>query len=565
MTNVAGHLREQNGMYQMILSWKDTNGKRRTKSISTGLPVKGNKKRAESLLRKTQKEFNPETMQQVSDLPVSEYLNRWLRESVMNLPPETYGRYAYDLGRVVVPYFEKKRLSLKALSPRDLETFFRYERQQEEASVQQLLDWHKELTDALQYAVANNWLKVSPIKEVDPCLDNSPVLFTDFITDWLKMMKSRVEITTYASYERAIIHKIVPYFEPLHYTLQDMEQHPKYIQDFYQHELDRGLTANTVIHYHANIRKCLQYAFQIGMIRSNPADRVERPRKEKFKSEIYSGEELEQLFKVIQGDPSEFGVIMAAFYGLRRSEIVGLKWDAIDFENKKISIQHTVVTAKVNGTVTEIARDKTKTKSSCRTLPLIPACEQMLNKMKKEQEQNRKVCGKDYCTDYLDYIYVNPMGRRIRPDFLSQHFPDFLVAHQMKRIRFHDLRHPYVKHTTKIFSLRLMDFQAQACPDARRKTRGACQLLRVGQSRSPVRPLCNRKRFSCLPPQSKMSWILYAISMRLSGYTSTRSISSSASSVVSVSASKIALDAFLRLSCRACSSCFCFACANTAA
>ena len=101
--------------------------------------------------------------------------------------------------------------------------------------------------------------------------------------------------------------------------------------------------------------------------------------------------------------------------------------------------------------------------------------------------------------------------------------------------------------------------------NARRKTRGACQLLRVGQSRSPVRPLCNRKRFSCLPPQSKMSWILYAISMRLSGYTSTRSISSSASSVVSVSASKIALDASLRLSCRACSSCFCFACANTAA
>ena len=107
MTNVAGHLREQNGMYQMILSWKDTDGKRRTKSISTGLPVKGNKKRAESLLRKTQKEFNPETMQQVSDLPVSEYLNRWLRESVMNLPPETYGRYAYDLGRVVVPYFDR--------------------------------------------------------------------------------------------------------------------------------------------------------------------------------------------------------------------------------------------------------------------------------------------------------------------------------------------------------------------------------------------------------------------------------------------------------------------------
>ena len=61
---------------------------------------------------------------------------------------------------------------------------------------------------------------------------------------------------------------------------------------------------------------------------------------------------------------------------------------------------------------------------------------------------------------------------------------------------YHMLRHPYVKHTTKIFSLRLMDFQAQAYPDARRKTRGACQLHRGGQNRSSVRPLCNRKRFS---------------------------------------------------------------------
>ena len=160
--------------------------------------------------------------------------------------------------------------------------------------------------------------------------------------------------------------------------------------------------------------------------------------------------------------------------------------------------------------------------------------------------------------------YPTKKGRLISPLYLC-YGNSFVYAADQLLFHFHTLRHPYVKHTTKIFSLRLMDFQAQACPDARRKTRGACQLLRVGQSRSPVRPLCNRKRFSCLPPQSKMSWILYAISMRLSGYTSTRSISSSASSVVSVSASKITLDASLRLSCRACSSCFCFACANTAA
>ena len=149
-------------------------------------------------------EGRPDSLQQVGDLSVPEYLTRWLRESVMNLSPDTYGRYAYDMGRVIIPYFERKRLSLKALTPRDLETFFRYERQQEEATVQQLLDWHRELTDALQYAVDSNGLKANPVKTVDPCLDNSPVLFNDFLMDWLKMMKSRVAITTYANYEIVI-------------------------------------------------------------------------------------------------------------------------------------------------------------------------------------------------------------------------------------------------------------------------------------------------------------------------------------------------------------------------
>ena len=212
-----------------------------------------------------------------------------------------------------------------------------------------------------------------------------------------------------------------------------------------------------------------------------------------------------------------------------------------------------------------IEQDSAKTKSSLRTLPLVGSFRDYFQKVKETQELNKKVCGNCYNYDYDGYVFVNELGERMRPNYLTEYFPKYIAKHGMPKMRFHDLRHPYVKHTTKIFSLRLMDFQAQAYPDARRKTRGACQLLRVGQSRSPVRPLCNRKQLSCLLPQSKMSWILYAISMRLSGYTSTRSISSSASSVVSVSASKIALDASMRLSCRACSSCFCFACANTAA
>ena len=95
------------------------------------------------------------------------------------------------------------------------------------------------------------------------------------------------------------------------------------------------------------------------------------------------------------------------------------------------------------------------------------------------------------------YMFPSPLtGELYHPDSVVNLHKKILKDAGLPHIRFHDLRHPYVKHTTKIFSLRLMDFQAQAYPDARRKTRGACQLHRGGQSQSPVRPLCNRKRFS---------------------------------------------------------------------
>ena len=466
---VAGHLREKNGYYHMVLNYVDEYGKRHTPPKSTGLTVKGNKKRAEKMLSEA-----------------------------------------------------------RAAKEAELEA------------------------RAIERSTGK-----API---------GTILFTAFLLDWLEMTKKNVEETTYGAYSMGIKSKIIPYFEEHHPGLALQDVTPKHIQDYYTYELTvRGVSANTVIHRHANIRKALQHAFKLGLIDSNPADRIERPKKEKFVGSFYEEDELNHLFEVVRGDPIELGVILGAFYGLRRSEAVGLKWEAIDFKKKTITIRHTVTQATIDGKSKIIQKDRTKTKASYRSLPLVPPFEELLHRLKAEQELNRKLCGKSYCRKFADYIYVNEIGELVKPGYITQHFPLILQKNGMRKIRFHDLRHPYVKHTTKIFSLRLMDFQAQAYPDARRKTRGACQLLRVGQSRSPVRPLYNRKRFSCLPPQSKMSWILYAISMRLSGYTSTRSISISASSVVSASASKIALDASFRLSCRACSSCFCFACANTAA
>ena len=234
---------------------------------------------------------------------------------------------------------------------------------------------------------------------------------------------------------------IAPYFKNKRYTLQDLERHPKYIQEFYQYMLDSGLSASTVIRRHANVRKCLQYALQIGLIKSNPADRVEKPRKTKYEATIYNQAELNALFKAIKGDPLELAVILGAFYGLLRSEVVGLTWYAIDFEHKTISIRHTVVQFNKDGKSQVVKKDSTKTKSSCRTLPLVAPFELLLRYLRAEQSINRTVCGDCYCEDYLDYIYVDAMGKLIKPDFITQHFDLFLKKNGLKKIRFHDLRH----------------------------------------------------------------------------------------------------------------------------
>lgn len=391
---------------------------------------------------------------------------------------------------------------------------------------------------------------------------SADMLFADYMELWLEVVRNSIEITTFSSYTQMVKGKIVPYFRKTGVKLGELQA--RHIQSFYLYEL-KTVSASTVIHEHANIHKALKYAVKMDLIPYNPADKVERPKKQKYIADYYRLEELEQLFEATKDHPYSLLIQITAFYGLRRSEALGLRWDAIDFERNTITIRHIVTNAKIDGKCEIVCADRAKTKSSLRSLPLVANIREKLLALKEQQKENKRICGNCYNREYDGYVFVDAMGNIFNPRNLSSNFSKLLEMKGLRHIRFHDLRHPYVKHTTKIFSLRLMDFQAQAYPDARRKTRGACQLLRVGQSRSPVRPLCNRKRFSCLPPQSKMSWILYAISMRLSGYTSTRSISSSASSVVSVSASKIALDAFLRLSCRACSSCFFFACANTAA
>ena len=331
---VAGHLQEKNGVYYAVLSYRDASGKRKQPWISTGLPVKGNKKKAEKLLDELRKKYEAST------------------------------GAAGDL--------------------------------------------------------------------------SSTMLFADYMEHWLKIIKGSVEITTYGSYTTNVTKKIVPYFREKGLTLAGLQA--KHLQSFYLHELET-ISPSSVQREHANIHKALKYAVQLDLIPFNPADRVERPKAKKHVSEYYTAEEMEHFLEVSRNHKLALLFQMTAFYGLRRSEVIGLKWENIDFDSNIFTIRHVVTQTNVDGKSTLIQADRAKNKSSVRSLPLVGGIRERLEALKAQQEKNKEICGDCYNPNFPEYVFVDEMGNLYRPNMVSDSFAALLKKHGLRKIRFHDIRH----------------------------------------------------------------------------------------------------------------------------
>ena len=275
-----------------------------------------------------------------------------------------------------------------------------------------------------------------PPKEVGDL--SSDMLFADYLLEWLEIAKGRLAVATYSSYAAMIKKPVGPYFRQRNLTLRELEA--RHLQMFYS-EMLRKVKPNTVIHYHAIIHSALKYAVKTDMLVQNVADKVDRPKKNSFQPVFLSAEEMQKMFEALRGTKLELPVLVAAFYGFRRGEVLGLKWDAIDFERGTISVIRTVTTITLDGKQTEIEQQSAKTKSSLRTLPLIGSFREYFLQVKEAQELNKQICGNCYNHEYDGFVFVDELGERMRANYLTSAFPKFLESHGLRRMRFHDLRH----------------------------------------------------------------------------------------------------------------------------
>ena len=336
---VAGHLQEKRGYFYIVLNYKDSNGKRKSKWIATSLPVKGNKRKADELLQQARIEFKPETEEPkptapamavpvtslTGDVLFADFMLSWLDVIKRSVSPVTFSSYSEMVKGITVPYFRKTGIRLSALKPRDIQAFYDE--------------------------------KIKTVENKD------------------RLRKLR-------------------------------------------HTLPRQHTQGTGHGGEAGADS----EQSLGSRRSAKESPICR--------ELLQRRRAERAF--CRDKRHEAGDSCTVRSLLRPTEKRGCN---------TITVRHTVTTCRIDGKKVMVAADRTKNKSSMRTMPLVPLFKERLLYLQDQQNKQRKLCGGSYCRDFRGYICVDEMGVLIKPDYISAAFPKLLDRHGLRRIRFHDLRH----------------------------------------------------------------------------------------------------------------------------
>ncbi|MBR1779278.1 MAG: site-specific integrase, partial [Clostridia bacterium] len=268
------------------------------------------------------------------------------------------------------------------------------------------------------------------------------ILFTDYMKNWLERKKGKVEKTTWDGYYMIIYKHFIPYFKPQKLQLNAIK--PKHVIDYYEFKFrlgradnKAGLSLGSVKKHSVLLKGILNQAYVEELIDRNPAFKIPLPKREstETKAKFLTAKEANKILKIFSGNKLLPIVYLTLYYGLRRGEVIGLKWSAIDFKNNKLKINH-IITQSLSGVE---AKDKTKTAAGKREYTLLPEIKEILLKVKEEQKNYKKILKKGF--NNSDYVFTWPDGKPYKPDYITKEFPKVLAKNNFPKMRFHDLRH----------------------------------------------------------------------------------------------------------------------------
>ena len=248
---------------------------------------------------------------------------------------------------------------------------------------------------------------------------------------WMEKKRLDIRLDTYEAYLGLYNAHIKPYFSEKEYMLADVTR--KQIQQYIDKKRLEGQSVSSIKKHMVILNGVFREAANLGDISSNPCIGITYAKKKPFHGKMYELEDAKRLLVVIKGDPMEAAIYLALFLGLRRSEVLGLRWQDVNFKKNTITICNTVVRySKIH------EQEDTKNEASSRRLVMPLILREFLLSLKQKQENMKKLLGSDYIQN--DHVCKWDNGKQLNPSYISSHFQIILKNNNLPIIRFHDLR-----------------------------------------------------------------------------------------------------------------------------
>jgi integrase len=257
------------------------------------------------------------------------------------------------------------------------------------------------------------------------------IVTTDYLGEWVARAKVDLKPTTAAGYGHAV-QTLAKAFGAV--RLQDLT--PLMIEGLYSQLLDRGFAPKTVRNIHMVLHRALADAERLGLIARNPARSAHAPSVSRKEQGTWSPEQLSQFLGITARDPLHGVFVLLATTGMRRGEVVGLRWVDVDLDRGVVSVVHTITT--VHGRPVE---STTKTAKSRRRVSLDATSVAVLRLHRAAQREQRLQLGPGWADHGL--VFCRYDGSPLHPDYVTRRFRTLVEETGLPRIRLHDLRHTY--------------------------------------------------------------------------------------------------------------------------
>ncbi len=265
-------------------------------------------------------------------------------------------------------------------------------------------------------------------------LDISKATVGEFLDQWLYIYaETNTSPRTVEGYRERIHRYIIPRLG--HVPLVKLA--PAQIQSVYSDMLDRGLSARTALGAHRVLREALGHGVRWGLLARNVCDAVDPPRPARKEMASLDADDVQRFLDA--ASHSHYGPLffLAVYTGMRRSELLGLRWSAVDLDTRTIAVTETLQRVRGKGLIVM----QPKTARSRRSVSLPPSAVALLAGLKVKQREQRSAMGFEWGN--TDYVFSHPDGSPMYPNTVSRRFAEIVRRAGIPPVRLHDLRHTH--------------------------------------------------------------------------------------------------------------------------